>query len=278
MRELIILHSNDIHGQIESLTRIATIVDQIQADNDHKDILYVDAGDSQDTSNILSDLSKGVAMHTLLKIAGCQATTLGNKCMRKYGMSIVDKYADAMGSPLLLANLLLPDGNPIAGTAPSTIFELGDLRLGIIGVSTKSATYVRYHRLRTLPTREVIEREINRLKSQEANAIIVLSHMGVFEDQKLAKELQGKIPLIIGGHSHFLLENGLKIGDVHVVQADSYGDYLGRVDLKWDGEGEVLTVEQCSVIHITKDIPPAPRMVEAIALIKSTIQQDWHEH
>ena len=273
MRELIILHSNDIHGQIEGLTRIATVVDRIREENDHKDILYVDAGDSQDISNLLSDLSKGVAMHTLLKVAGCQATTLGNKCMRKYGMGIVAQYAAAIGSPLLLANLLMPDRNPIVGTVPSTLFEFGDLRLGMIGVSTRSAAYVQHHRLRVLPAIEVIEREISNLKSRGANAIILLSHMGVFEDQKLAKALQGKIPLIIGGHSHFLLENGLKIGDVHVVQADSYGDYLGRVDLEWDGER--LTVGNCSVLPITNDIPPAPRMVMAI---KGNLQQNWHEH
>jgi 2',3'-cyclic-nucleotide 2'-phosphodiesterase (5'-nucleotidase family) len=276
MQKLIILHTNDLHGRIENLTRIATEVDRIRVENDDKDILYVDAGDSQDTSNLLSDLSKGVAMHTLLRVAGCQATTLGNKCMRQYRMGVVVRYAEAMGSPLLLANLLMPDGNPIVGTVPSKLFELGELKLGMISVSTKRATYVRYHRLKVLPAMEAIRREITSLRSQGANAIIILSHMGVFEDQKLAKALQEDVPLIIGGHTHYLLENGQKMGTAYVVQADSYGDYLGRVDMEWDGD--TLTVEKCGVMPITNDIPPAPRMLEAIELITAEVQQHWNEH
>lgn len=274
MKELIILHSNDIHGQIDKLTRIATIMDQIREENPDKDIIYMDAGDSQDMSNLLSDLSKGVAMHRLLRTAGCQATTLGNKCMRQYGIQIVEKYADAMTSPLLLANIFMPDGTPIIGTIPSKIIELTNYKIGIIGVSTKSATYVRYHRLQTLPAVQVIKAQIEILKAKGANSIIILSHMGIFEDQDLAKRLGQDILLIIGGHSHYLLKNGLQIGDVYIVQADSYGDYLGRVDLKWSGF--TLSVEKCSVIRITDDIPPAPHMIEEIATITAEIQHNWH--
>ena len=78
LKEIILLHSNDIHGQIDKLARMTTIVDQVRDENPNKTILYMDAGDSQDTSNLLSDLSKGVAMHRLLRVAGCQAATLGN--------------------------------------------------------------------------------------------------------------------------------------------------------------------------------------------------------
>ncbi len=269
------LHSNDMHGQIDKVRRIATIVEQVREDNPDKDVLYMDAGDSQDTSNLLSDLSQGVAMHKLLKIAGCQATTLGNKCMRQYGVQIVEKYAEAMESSLLLANIFMPDGTPIIGTIPSKIIELDNYKIGLIGVSTKSATYVRYHRLQTLPAVQVIKAQIEILKGKGANSIIILSHMGIFEDQNLAKRLGQDILLIIGGHSHYLLKNGLQVGDVYIVQADSYGDYLGRVDLKWDGA--TLSVENCSVIRITDDIPPAPRMIEEIATITAAIQHDWHQ-
>src|SRR3954469_19895048 len=71
VQKFIILHSNDIHGRIEGLARIATLVEQIRAENVDIPVLYFDAGDSEETSTRLSNLTKGVAMHRLLTVAGC---------------------------------------------------------------------------------------------------------------------------------------------------------------------------------------------------------------
>ena len=71
MQSLIILHTNDIHGRVEGLARIATLVEQIRQGQPDTPVLYVDCGDSEETANRLSNLTKGVAMHRLLSAAGC---------------------------------------------------------------------------------------------------------------------------------------------------------------------------------------------------------------
>ncbi len=43
---LIILHTNDIHGRVEGLSRIATIVERIRAENQDVPVLFFDLGDS----------------------------------------------------------------------------------------------------------------------------------------------------------------------------------------------------------------------------------------
>ena len=78
MQRLIILHSNDIHGRIEGLARIATLIDEIRAANPGVPVLYLDGGDSEETARRLSNLTKGVAMHHLLSAAGCAAAAVGN--------------------------------------------------------------------------------------------------------------------------------------------------------------------------------------------------------
>jgi hypothetical protein len=61
---LTILHTNDIHGHQARLAQIATIVERVKANADHT-VLYLDAGDVEDTTNRLSNLTKGTAMHRL---------------------------------------------------------------------------------------------------------------------------------------------------------------------------------------------------------------------
>ena len=43
----IILHTNDIHGRVEGLSRIATLIEQIRAEKPDVPVLYFDLGDSE---------------------------------------------------------------------------------------------------------------------------------------------------------------------------------------------------------------------------------------
>jgi len=74
---LTILHTNDIHGRVDGLARIATLVERIRAETPHA-VLFLDAGDVEETTNRLSNITKGAAMHRLLGAAGCDAATVGN--------------------------------------------------------------------------------------------------------------------------------------------------------------------------------------------------------
>src|SRR3954470_14379724 len=107
-----ILHSNDIHGRIEGLARIPTLVNQVR-DAGPGPVLYFDLGDSEETTNRLSNLTKGVAMHRLLSVAGCRAAAVGNAAVQRYGAEVLPLQAAAARYPLLLANLRLADGAPL---------------------------------------------------------------------------------------------------------------------------------------------------------------------
>jgi 2',3'-cyclic-nucleotide 2'-phosphodiesterase (5'-nucleotidase family) len=99
-----LLHSNDIHGRLEGLARIATIVERVRAETPHR-VIYVDAGDVEETTSRLSNLTNGVAMHRLLSAAGCEVAAVGNAAWLRYGIQVVAAQARAADYPLLLANL-----------------------------------------------------------------------------------------------------------------------------------------------------------------------------
>ena len=59
--------------------------------------------------------------------------------------------------------------------------------------------------LRFDASKKAIQTEVDKLKKQGINKIILISHLGIESDQKIAKETEG-IVIIVGGHSHTTLD------------------------------------------------------------------------
>ena len=214
---LTLLHTNDIHGRQERIGQIATLVLGEKAAADHP-VIYLDGGDVEETSNRLSSITKGAAMHRLLSKAGCDAATVGNGGWQRYGPSILAEYARAADYPLLLANF-----RPTFGAVPSVL--LGEV--GVFGLTDAfrdafDDTEWGWEPLDELQSSREICRE---MRAAGATLVVLLSHLGLdtprapWDDRRLAAELQGDVDLIIGAHSHDLLPGGERIGIVLVVQA-----------------------------------------------------------
>ncbi len=266
MSRVILLHTNDIHGRVEGLARVATLVARIRAEHPDTPVLYLDAGDIEETTRRLRNLTKGVAMHRLLSLAGCDAATIGNGGLLRYGADILAAYGEAARYPLLAANLRQHDGEPLDGVHLRVTLAAGELRIGVIGVTTDmNGDYERWFHLKSLEVAPLVRELAAAAEQDGAGAVIVLSHLGLPGDRALADEVQEVVPLIIGAHSHNLLPEGERAGDVMLAQAGQYAEHLGRVDLEWDGER--LTVVGVSALPVADDIPMAqPVLDEAEAI------------
>ncbi len=252
MRRLVLLHTNDIHGRIEGLARVATLVERIRAEEDAP-VLYLDAGDIEETTVRISSLTKGVAMHRLLSAAGCDVATAGNAVWLRYGPQALAEHAAAADYPLLLANF-----GPLAGVRPSVLLEAGDWKVGVIGVSDafENAFGDFDFGFTPLPVVPLVRDLARELRAAGAELVVVLSHLGyrtdrdVVIDPQLAEALQGEIDLVIGAHSHDLLPDGEWFGDVLVTQAGSYAEHLGRIDVDEAGlRARVLPVPEETPQH-----------------------------
>ena len=269
MQSLIILHSNDIHGRIEGLARIATLLERVRAEHPDIPVLYVDGGDIEETSEYISNVTRGVAMHRLLSAAGCEVATVGNGGLLRYGPQLLEEYALAAQYPLLLANLRTTDGETLPGTVPATIIEAGSLRVGFIGLTAQFFDiYSTFFGLRTLPEMPLVQDLARELRQQGADIVIFLSHLGLADDRKVAETVQDDVDLIIAAHTHEVLPEGEWVGKVPIVEAGMYAEYLGRVDIQRDGRQ--ATVQRISLIPVTDDIPRAERVLEE----NRTIEQE----
>lgn len=273
MQRFIILHTNDIHARIEGLARIATLVEQIRTENAPTQVLYFDAGDIEDNSIRLSSLTKGVAMHRLLSVSGCDAAAVGNGGIGSYGYQMLPEYSKAADYLLLLANLYTPEGKLVPGVQPTALLNVGTLRLGLIGVTAPiEDIYGEAGFGLQLPTLLPLVKECAaQLRHDGAQAIILLSHLGLEADREIAPDLPEEIVLIIGAHSHHLLPEGEWVKQVLVVQAGEYAQHLGRLDLLWDGEH--VAVERVSVLPVLQTTPQATRILGEVTAIDTEVAQ-----
>jgi 2',3'-cyclic-nucleotide 2'-phosphodiesterase (5'-nucleotidase family) len=268
-----ILHSNDIHGRVDGLARIATLVERIRAETPHR-VIYVDAGDIEESTTRLSNLTKGVAMHRLLSAAGCEVAAVGNAVWLRYGPQVIADQARVASYPLLLANLA-----PVEGVQATALVD----GVGFVGVTDPFLSFLNGELdfgIRASDTVEEVLAGARELRAQGAELVVCLSHLGYRRlsenlevaviDPELAEHVQAEVDVIVGAHSHDLLPEGERVGSVLVAQAGCYAEHLGRIDIV-DGEASA------SLIPVGEDVPPHPAVLEAIAAAEASLDESLDE-
>ena len=114
---------------------------------------------------------------------------------------------------------------------PYHIFQKGNFRIGVIGVSTVLNT-IRSPQARMTNPFDAVASLVESLE-KECDIILVLSHLGVEEDVKLADRVPG-IDVIVGGHSHSMLSEPRIVNGTIITQARAFGEFIGRLDLEYE--------------------------------------------
>lgn len=261
MSGLVLLHTNDVHGEIEALARVATLVERIRSESDCP-VVYVDAGDVEETTTWISNVTKGAAMHRLLSAAGCEAAAVGNASWLRYGPQVLPAHAKAASYPLLLANVRAPDGSLFGGTCESALVG----RLGLVGVTAPYLDFgIENLGASWVEEGPLVRRLATELRERGAEYVVLLSHLGLKDDRRLAPELAGAVDAIVGGHSHDVLPEGEQVGRVLVAQAGERGRYLGRLELGPDGT-------HAELLPVGEDVPLHPAVVAAAETIEPEVE------
>ncbi|MFC2015963.1 bifunctional metallophosphatase/5'-nucleotidase, partial [Chloroflexota bacterium] len=122
---------------------------------------------------------------------------------------------------------------------------------------------------------ETVQDYISEVQDQ-AELIVVLSHLGYDGDQALAQA----VDVIVGGHTHLFLERPGRVNDTLIVQAGAKGAVLGRLELSVDlATGEVTEyARQDMLLPVTNDVSAVNEEVQtlvqtALAEAAETIDQ-----
>ena len=263
---LTILHTNDMHGRMDAMARLSAAVRQRRAQvlQAGGQALFWDAGDALDRRYRLCSLSKGAALARVLNAMDYDLMTMGNDILLTYGPQAMAEVARRLACPVLAANCRDGDGPLAAGLQEATTVRLqqGPV-VGVLGLTAPWGGLYESFGYRFPDFVDVAMRLAAELRSQGAQILIVLSHLGLIDDQKLAESVPG-IDLIVGGHSHDLLEQGIEHHGVLIAQAGCYAEALGIVELILDGKtGRVLS-RRARVERVEEDQEPDPAVLAAI--------------
>ncbi len=252
---IVILHTNDFHGAVEpegiqgsaatleegGLVNVVSLIDQLHQEHPGRTLL-LDAGDTFQGSYV-SNSTEGELVMAAMNVAGYDAWTLGNHEF-DWGQEPLKARIAQAGFPVLAANILdETTGKLWDAVQPYTIVEVGRIKAGILGLAYPGTPAITKPEnvagLEFQQAEETVRHYLPELQEQ-AELIIVLSHLGYDGDLALAKAVDG-LDVIIGGHSHMFLESPRNINDTLIVQAGAKGQVVGRLELTVNVEtGQVV--------------------------------------
>src|SRR5262249_55690384 len=213
---LTIVHTNDWHashteqkpGGDGGSARQTTVIKRIKAEA--KNVLLLDAGD-RFTGTLLHQPG-GRDNIPLMNALGFHAMTLGNHEFDD-GDEKLKLFIKGVSFPIVSANLDVSQSPDLKDLVkPFTVVEVGGQKIGVIGlttVDTKNNSYPGKGVAFNSDYVNCVQESADRLEQMGVNKIVVLSHIGLDEDRKLASKVS-KIDAIVGGHSHTVLSNTYK--------------------------------------------------------------------
>ena len=276
-----VLHLNDFHGAVEPMidpaisetstvggaANIKAVLDNERAKNPEGS-LTVNAGDLAEGS-MIAYITKGKVVADAFKEMHMDATTLGNHDFA-WGQGDLRNMLEGLDTPVVAANVVkTSDGKVMDGVKPYIIKDIKGVKVGIIGLDTPEIEqFIEKSKLKGLhfdAAAKTVRKCLPEVKKDGADLVMVLSHLGASEDEKLAEEVKG-IDVIVGGHSHTVMEHGRKVGDTIIVQAGALGKFVGKLDLEVDPDTKQITEHHAELIPVISDeIKPDPEVEKILA-------------
>lgn len=283
-----ILYMNDVHGYyaayregdpeqlVGGFGKAASIIDRIRAENgaQARETYLLMAGDLL-TGTPLDAVTKGTLGVKLMNVMGFTAMAVGNHEFDMGWRQLFQVLAPMMHFPLLSANMRTSASPPPPIRAAVELPTASGTKVVIFGLTLKDT------KTRTKPSNvegvefidefETAARLLTRYGDEDF--IIALTHIGLEDDKRLAAS-SPKIDVILGGHSHSMVDSPYRGGphEAVIVQAGACGRYLGRLDVEAvDGKLTAFTGELIPLDGNVPEDPVIARLIdEAAAALPDT--------
>ena len=277
LKELTILHTNDVHSRIEpfpmdgsrnqglgGVARRAGLIKKIRAKQNN--LLLLDAGDIFQGTPYFN-LFGGELEIRLMSDMQYDASTMGNHDFDN-GIEGFYKQLPNANFPILMANYDLSNTIMHKSTLPYKIFNKNGIKVGVFGLGIELDGLVdKKNYLETIyldPVKKGNETAALLKHDYACDLVICLSHLGYsykenkVSDQVLAKNTRN-IDLIIGGHTHTFMSQpedvkNLDGGITTINQVGWAGINLGRIDYYFQKGNAVPLRNLSSPYQITNEL------------------------
>ncbi|MDC0722891.1 bifunctional metallophosphatase/5'-nucleotidase [Nannocystis bainbridge] len=260
---LTILHTSDVHSRILPYDHVPLYTEQqlglakgrgpyggvarmahiVKREREHAGrSIWVDSGDLFQGAPIFN-IFNGEAEVRAMSMAGLDAMALGNHEFDHGPENVLEQFSSFGDFDLLAANYEFEDdAKPFATkfdiiVKPFVVYNVDGLKLGIIGMgnlSSMNSLEDGTNNLGVLPkeTLQTVQFYTNFLR-ESVDLVVLLDHLGLTEDEVLARNICG-LDLILGGHHHIALSPPKLI---------DYNPDAKYISARPDMDAEVVTVD-----------------------------------
>lgn len=262
MEKIVLLHTNDLHSHFEHWPKIRRFFAQRKKrlEQEGATVFQLDLGDFVDRSHPLTESTNGEFNIELMNQVHYDAVTIGNNEGIGNSRNELNDLYNQANFPVVLGNIYDEETNQLPKWAvPYKILESSKgFKLAVLGLTAPFPLTYHPNGWKALSPDEVLPDLIHRVE-EKADAIVLLSHLGIQEDRRLAKKFP-KLNVIIGAHTHHLLPDGEQVHETLLAAAGKFGYYVGEIK---------LNIEAKSLVKKEATVLPTSEMLE--------LQTDAHE-
>ncbi len=287
-----ILHSNDMHGDflaevqgkegklIGGLALLSGYINKVRQEEEN--VLYVISGDMVQGSLIDSEY-KGISTIEIMNYLAPDVVALGNHEF-DYGLPHLLFLEKMANFPIVNANLYINKYNKRL-MQPYIILNKAGFDILFTGVITEKVmdSIKQDELISSFVTLEEASHEVGRIvnayKNDDIDLTILLTHIGFDSDVKLANLLKPEwgVDIIIGGHSHTIMEKPAEVNNVLIAQAGVGSDQIGRFDIVVDDDTNSIIEYKWQLIPIDENLAePDVKLQEYINSFQETIDRKYN--
>ena len=279
-KKLVLLHSNDMHGDflaeelddklVGGVSMLSGYVDKVR--KEEPNTIYCIAGDMFRGSIIDSEY-KGLSTIEIMNALAPDVVTIGNH-ETDYGIAHLLFLEKCAKFPIINANLYIRT-NQARLFKPHAILEVDGMKILFIGILTEEVlaqtkgdgligSFVGINEAAA-----EVGRICNAYNAIDIDFTVLLTHIGFEEDKRLAAILDPAwgVDVIIGGHSHTFITEPARVNDILIVQAGTGTDQIGRFDIVVDTYNNCVSEYKWQAVPINNE--HCPRDPEIDKLISS---------
>lgn len=265
VKKFTILHSNDMHGDfladdsvekdrlVGGLALLSGYVNKVR--KEEKNVFYVIAGDMLQGSLIDTEY-KGISTMEIMNYLSPDVVALGNHEI-DYGLPHLLFLERIANFPIVNANLYIKKYNKRLMN-PYKILKKDGFDVLFTGILTEKVidALKKDSLIGSFVTLEEASNEVGKIcnayKNDDIDLTIILTHIGYESDLELASLLKTEwgVDLIIGGHSHTILEKPAKVNNILIAQAGVGTDQIGRFDITVDDDTNSIIDYKWELIEI----------------------------
>lgn len=292
-KKFTILHSNDMHGDflaevtdgkgelIGGLALLSGYIKKVREEEEN--VLYVIAGDMVQGSLIDAEY-KGISTMEIMNYLSPDVVALGNHEF-DYGLPHLLFLEKMANFPIVNANLYIKKYMKRL-MKPFHIIKKAGFEILFTGIITeKIMDALKMDKLiGSFVTLQEASAEVgqitNAYKGDDIDLTILLTHIGLESDKALAKMLKPEwgVDMIIGGHSHSIMDKPEKINNILIAQAGVGTNQIGRFDITVDDDTNSIVDYKWKLIEINgKTAKPDKELLNYIDTFKKQVDLKYNK-